>query len=485
MDSGPSHLERRSSTVAAEHRTTTERAAAWLLPGLGHVLWIAVFLGALADGPRMMNGDGDLGRHITIGNHILDTGSIPTRDVFSFTRFGDELTPHEWLSQVAFAASHRALGSDGPVLLTALIIATAFLLVLRRTRLAGARVVLALSVSALAAATSAVHWLTRPHVFTFLFLAAWLVALDRLRDEPRRGWWLLPLIMVVWVNAHGAFIAGFVTWALYGAGLAWDRYWDADAPAPAPGLARLFLLAGAASFVISFANPAGYGLWETSVGYVGNRYLVDITAEYHSPNFHVTSFWPFAAMIGMLVLALALHRGRLRGEHALPAGAWLLMALYSGRNIPLFAIVAAPALGSALAGWLSAHAARARLIPAWWSLEDRVATTDGRARGALWPVAVLLLAVGGYRAGASLSFDGRPNGFDPQRFPVAAVEWMEAERVGGNGFNYFTWGGYLLYRTWPERRVFIDGQTDFYGEALTREYGTVIAAEDGWQEVLA
>jgi hypothetical protein len=51
-------------------------------------------------------------------------------------------------------------------------------------------------------------------------------------------------------------------------------------------------------------------------------------------------------------------------------------------------------------------------------------------------------------------------------------------------FNYFTWGGYLLYRGWPDERVFIDGQTDFYGEDLTRQYGQVIDLEKGWESVI-
>jgi hypothetical protein len=51
-------------------------------------------------------------------------------------------------------------------------------------------------------------------------------------------------------------------------------------------------------------------------------------------------------------------------------------------------------------------------------------------------------------------------------------------------FNYFPWGGYLLYRTWPQQQVFIDGQTDFYGEDLTRQYEKVITLGDGWQETL-
>ena len=51
-------------------------------------------------------------------------------------------------------------------------------------------------------------------------------------------------------------------------------------------------------------------------------------------------------------------------------------------------------------------------------------------------------------------------------------------------FNHFVWGGYLLYRTWPNELVFIDGQTDFYGEPLTREYLTVVNGADGWQSIL-
>ncbi|HUM70262.1 MAG TPA: hypothetical protein PLK31_15630, partial [Chloroflexota bacterium] len=54
-----------------------------------------------------------------------------------------------------------------------------------------------------------------------------------------------------------------------------------------------------------------------------------------------------------------------------------------------------------------------------------------------------------------------------------------------NMFKEFHWGGYLLYRLWPEREVFMDAQTDFYGEALTREFIQIADAEAGWEERLA
>jgi hypothetical protein len=50
-------------------------------------------------------------------------------------------------------------------------------------------------------------------------------------------------------------------------------------------------------------------------------------------------------------------------------------------------------------------------------------------------------------------------------------------------FNEFNWGGYLEYAMKPRQPVFIDSQTDFYGESLTREYQAVIILSGDWEQV--
>jgi hypothetical protein len=55
----------------------------------------------------------------------------------------------------------------------------------------------------------------------------------------------------------------------------------------------------------------------------------------------------------------------------------------------------------------------------------------------------------------------------------------------GNMFNEFNWGGYILYRLWPQELVFLDSQTDFYGETLVREYEQTILAKYGWEDILS
>jgi len=149
--------------------------------------------------------------------------------------------------------------------------------------------------------------------------------------------------------------------------------------------------------------------------------------------------------------------------------------------VPLYAVIAAPILAAVVGASIRTGARLAR----WRGVETRMATIQTSLRGHVWPVMTallltFLLALGG----ATIDVTRRGNRFDPAIFPVQAVDWLEANPLPGQIFNYFTWGGYLLYRMWPEQTVFIDGQTDFYGEALTREYEKVITLADGWQDVL-
>ena len=51
-------------------------------------------------------------------------------------------------------------------------------------------------------------------------------------------------------------------------------------------------------------------------------------------------------------------------------------------------------------------------------------------------------------------------------------------------FNEFDWGGYLLLKLVPQQQIFMDGHTHIYGEALTREYETVVTLGKSWQQIL-
>jgi hypothetical protein len=89
-----------------------------------------------------------------------------------------------------------------------------------------------------------------------------------------------------------------------------------------------------------------------------------------------------------------------------------------------------------------------------------------------------------FRSGSALDPGNKGNNFDPQFFPVQAVAWLNENPQQGNMFNEFDWGGYLLLKLSPHQQIFMDGHTHIYGEALTREYETVITQRDGWQAII-
>ncbi|MGH2351436.1 MAG: hypothetical protein ACRDI2_11235, partial [Chloroflexota bacterium] len=238
-------------------------------------------------------------------------------------------------------------------------------------------------------------------------------------------------------------------------------------------------------------NPAGPELLAHVTGYLDKKLLVDRTHEYMSPDFHQPSAIFFLAMLLMTLGAMMWSRRRPALHEGLLLLGFTYFALHSARNIPLFAIVVAPVLASQLRAAtqplrLGRRASAFLAASGDWVTRRNAAYArlDRGARGHVWPLVVLAVLL--YVAGAQHRAGEPALGlrFDPARQPVGAAAYLKAHLPAGNGFNDLRWGGYLLRELWPAQRVFIDGQTDFYGEALTREYLRVVELGAAGDEVL-
>jgi len=151
--------------------------------------------------------------------------------------------------------------------------------------------------------------------------------------------------------------------------------------------------------------------------------------------------------------------------------------LHTIRNIPLFAVITAPIYGSLLQSW-------AEKIPGLLKRELNFKETEKSLRGYVWIVAGTLIFGLALWRGIPLDEKGTGNVFLSDQMPVLAVNWLEQNPPHGKMFNDFAWGGYILYRMWPHQTVFIDGQADFYGEALFREYIEVVSLRNDWEGIL-
>lgn len=73
---------------------------------------------------------------------------------------------------------------------------------------------------------------------------------------------------------------------------------------------------------------------------------------------------------------------------------------------------------------------------------------------------------------------------EAQEFPKAAVEYMKQQRLPQPIFNEYTWGGYLIWKLYPDYHVYIDGRADVFGEKLVAEFIQVNDGKPGWRELL-
>jgi hypothetical protein len=72
-------------------------------------------------------------------------------------------------------------------------------------------------------------------------------------------------------------------------------------------------------------------------------------------------------------------------------------------------------------------------------------------------------------------------------FPAAAVEWLQRQGRRGPIFNLYDWGGYLIWKLYPDERVFIDGRSDLYGltgDRVVSEYLQTINGGERWNAAL-
>jgi hypothetical protein len=393
-----------------------------LAPGL-----IFIALAALACITPAQN---DTWWHLRSGQEMWQTGWFLLREPFSYTANGAELHNHWWLSQLAFYAVY-SLG--GPFLLTIFAGACAVGAVAGSWRLMRGPWELRVALLAWLIVATAPEWAIRPQVISLglLVLMAHLIVRNRL------AW--LPLVCVLWANAHALVIFGV---ALSGAVVLEALFWSREELKRATAVAAACVLAPTLS-------PLGWSYWPQILTTVSVSRELQIQ-EYQMPlGMNDLPFW---VAVGVLLLVLLVQRNRVRdfsrADRILLIGAGILTiaAATAARNVAFFAVVAAPAIS--------------RLWPRRSVAVRRAARPAGIAAWAL----VLVAAVAG---AAAVAATWREKGARLGWQPLSAATIEAVRHCPDPIFNEMRDGGILMWAL-PDRRVFIDSRMEAYPPALLR-----------------
>ena len=456
-----------------------------LLPSIGDFAFLIpiLFLFGRMNGAGTLLGDGDTGWHIRTGEWILAHGRVPRRDIFSFTRPDQPWYAWEWLSDVLMGWLHRAGGMQAVLLGAIVLICLTFALLYRLVHRRCGSVLIALALTAIAAAGSSIHWLARPHLFTMIFL---IVFYSILEERRMRLLFFLPVAEVIWTNLHGGFLVGILLICGYAGGEAIGALLarrSEDRRAAARRSWR-YSLTALGCFAASLINPYSWHLHAHLIRFLTNPAYFQNIAEFASIGFRhpLAKFFELMMLLGAATAFWSIIRRRFV-SFLLLAG-FTHLALLSIRNIPLFMIIAAPPVGLALAEWmkhLQKELAGSLLHGVFCSLDSLSRRLTAADLGAHWhvagPAAVLMLGVMMYGHAPSPNLQA---GYDARTYPVVA---LGALRTSDRIFTSDTWGGYLIYRRYPAK-VFVDGRSDFYGPEFEEEYAEVLDVRYNWEAIL-
>ena len=473
------------------------RTAGWIEKFLPLATVAAAFLLAF----RRLD-DSDTWWHLASGRWIVENKTVPTTDTLSFTVPDHPWINLQWFYDVVLYGLFEVGGPSLLVVVAACCFCAAAYIARRILRVDVGEAV-ACFFTLWAVLVSEERYLIRPEMFSLPLLVLVLYLLHTAKSSDGRWLWLLPFLMLVWVNSHSLFIIGLVCIVGYVSGAALGylpflpRLWK-DATVFEPPAFRRLLVAAVASVLVAAVNPYGLEGLAFPIKLLtridGSTSVFQSIGEFRSPFSTYFTTWTITAYQALFFFCIALvvtaalislvpdrRRGRAQerpaGFDLATVGIFVGLAYVSTlarRNVALFALGSLPAVGMALA-----------------LLRDR-ASVGMQRLGAPFakPFAALVLVcactlisltVTNYYYAANEATHAFGLGVYETNFPAMASAKAAEYELPEPLYNDLSAGGYLTWDNGIGDKVFIDGRLEVYDNEFFRTYQTSMSNYALWK----
>lgn len=460
--------------------------------------------------------DPDLWGHVQYGRDALYHG-LPRTTTYSYLAEDYPWINHEILAEYALALTNDLGGGFGMLAGKCLLGLGVVGLILYRAFKQGVSIIPACASAILVAWTLAPHWSLRPQLFSFVLFTAllatlsycfegwegrWQLPLPWLRrfhkwdpadfepleysSDRMRTLWVVPLLIVIWTNTHGGFLAGLCVFAAYLGLRTLEAY--AHRGREADGLAKRFgLMVGAAVFA-TLLNPYGPRFhWWLAMDLIVPR--PEIT-EWRAPNLLDLTNLPFVLMLAAWLASVCLTRRSRDFTQQVVLALIVWQSLMHLRHIAFFAI--------AFGWWMPVHLdslfQRLGIGQRFQSDEERLygwapptdpAFTASLSKGMQQVFGLMLvfaLAVGSVQ----IVLRTRTLKVERDKYPADAFYFIAQQKLTGKMLCTFNWAQYAIYAFGPRQPgdpgilVQVDGRcrTSYSQEMLDMHFDFLLGRID-------
>jgi hypothetical protein len=386
----------------------------------------------------------DLGMHLNLGEIIWKTHQVPNVNLFSYTNPDFPFVNHHWLFEVWAYISSITIGFEALLMIKIillLITATLLLLLAKKTNSALLFPIAFIFFHLLRERTE-----LRPEIFSFLFTIITLYLLETFEKKNSKLIYFLPLISLVWVNTHIYFPVGIFLQLVFIGDLLFRKYIYKQEVRNK--LMTLSLITGL-SIACVFINP-NFIKGAVYPFTVFNNYGVTITENqtiFTLQNIHFVNpdflFFYLSAFLIFASIYTSIWRTKFSFKNIGLSLLGLAFAIQSIRGFPYLALISLPYV------LLNCNYTDKNI----WTKSINIIFAVLLVGEAIFYLNGSYYSLTYQQATPSLAFiaDEKP-----------AVDFLLQHHLPQPIFNNFDTGSYLIYRTSPEYKVFIDERPEAY-----------------------
>ena len=396
--------------------------------------------------------------HLKIGEIIFNQKIIPTTNIFSWSLPADQPFVYgAWLGELWLYILYY-VGKLELVIFTRniLISLTLWLTVIESKRRSGSWRLGALAI-ALVATMTLNNLVVRPQIWSWLIFITYFAILSRYTDQQINKYWLFicPILMVLWVNLHGAYVLGGVLLGIFFLGESVRTYFKGKNALDWPQVRWIFIIGLLTGFAMFF-NPKGLNTINYVIDLMTDQPSQNLIVEWQSPSTQGISNLTFYVSLLVLIGSLAFSKRKLTPTEFLLICSFTWLAWSGMRYIIWYGIICMPILMNQI---MNLPVPFPKLKPQrnFWNTILVIFIFIPSIMVQPWfvesfplPERYWKFVQRGSPIGPLLDWDN----------PVNATEYLKSH-PGGKLFNEMGYGSYLIWAL-DEGSVFIDPRVELY-----------------------